>query len=534
MQGVGRGIQAGLTVLVVICCIGLLSVAARSSSMVFDLPLTEDGYYVMTISRNVAKGVGFSVDGTTLTNGFQPLWGVLSALAFLVTGSADEPSIRIVLLASAALTILSAFLWASISAGLFGTDDRLYRLSFVLIYLTSFQLLMQHFNGLETGLVLVLMGAIGIYWCRTADPPIRRSAVLGVLIGFLVLARIDTGIFAALLAFEVAWRQRHALGQALAQVVLMAALATLIAGPWFAYNLYLTGKVVPVSGLTLGLSMDTEGPRDRLINALGAIARDGFPSILGEINRAVSLGLFLAACALAIFLLRRQWRRSPPLEAGDFGSRCRTYVAMIAVYLAILIVIYTVTNAATFFYTRYFILLSILAVGVFAFLLHLLARSRVAWLAMVAGGVLTGIGLATVLGWHGVPFGDRLNRLQAYRNGPCLEQVELAQRVRLPGEKVAALQTGTLAFFVEGAINLDGRVNFAAYQARLAGKLLDYVLDQRIGLLVDYDIHLAAGHFGYFQADENPRRYYRQIAPSDVPRPFDWVALRRMADAPAR
>jgi len=190
MRGVSKGIEAVLVALIVICGLGLLSIGVRSTDMVFDLPLTEDGYYVMTIARNVARGVGFSVDGTTLTNGFHPLWGVLSSLAFLVGAGSDELSMRLVLVASATTTVVSAVLWARLFSNLFGADNRLYRLCFVLIYLTSFQLLAQHFNGLETGLLLALLGAIGFYW-SSSEPSLGRNAILGLLLGLLGVTEVS-------------------------------------------------------------------------------------------------------------------------------------------------------------------------------------------------------------------------------------------------------------------------------------------------------------------------------------------------------
>jgi hypothetical protein len=520
-----------LTILVAILGIGLLSLAFRNSTVVFDSPLTEDGYYVLTVARNLARGVGFSVDGTTWTNGFHPLWAILSSLAFVLAGDASEPAIRILLAASAVFSILSALSWSSVVGGAFDANSRLYRIIFMLVYLTSFQLLAQHFNGLETGFSLLLFAVIGNYWCGSYDYHTRGSAVLGLLLGILFLARIDAAIFGVLVATEAVWRLRSDFRKAFVQSATMGAVASLIAAPWFIYNLALTGKLVPVSGLALGL--ETDRPLDRMVNAAGAIARDGFPSILGEINRPVSLAVFLLACAVALFLFYRQSTDSLPgprdISTGTerFTRRCREYTAMILCYVAVQIAVYTLSNGATFFYPRYFILLSVLAVGVFAFLLYRLALSRMTWLAVTAAVLLTVGALTTVAGWHGVSFAQRLNQLQSYVAAPCLDQVALAKAFRMTGEKVGALQTGTLAFFVEGAINLDGKVNFAAYEARRRGKLLDYILEQRIGLLVDFDLYLQPGHFGYFPANEDTRRYFSQIAPDHVAKEYEWVALRR-------
>jgi hypothetical protein len=216
-----------------------------------------------------------------------------------------------------------------------------------------------------------------------------------------------------------------------------------------------------------------------------------------------------------------------PGNAGDaiFRRRCRVYTAEIAAYLAIQIAIYTFVNAAAFFYTRYFILLSVLSAGVFGYLLYRLATSRAAWLGAPVALALAGGGLLATAGWYGVPFAMKINAFRAYPNGPTLNQVEMAQRIRIGNEKIGAIQTGTLAFFVEGTINLDGRVNPAAYRARRENRLLEYVLDQDIRLLVDYNFYLAPSGYAFF--DKDPRSYFQQVAPTQPVSGYDMVGLRR-------
>jgi hypothetical protein len=232
----------------------------------------------------------------------------------------------------------------------------------------------------------------------------------------------------------------------------------------------------------------------------------------------VVLGL---ACLLTFFLLGRQssgslpFFASTPTEAEISVRRRREFVSILVVYIAIQIVSYT-ANGAAYFYTRYLILLPVPAVGVFAFLLYRLALSRLEWLACLTAVVLTAGALTTILGWHGVRFGMRLNSLQTQVGTLLLRQVELAEAVRTKGERIGALKTGTLAFFVEGAVNLNGRVNFAAYQARRQGKLLEYILGERIDLLVDYDIHFRPAQ-EFFQVNEDVARYLTRIAPSHPP-----------------
>lgn len=52
---------------------------------------------------------------------------------------------------------------------------------------------------------------------------------------------------------------------------------------------------------------------------------------------------------------------------------------------------------------------------------------------------------------------------------------------------VGAIQSGTLGFFHDRTINLDGKVNPDALRARLAeGDVISYILASKIQLLVDW------------------------------------------------
>src|SRR5258708_7896479 len=66
----------------------LLTLALRPAAHVYDMPMTEDGYYALSVARNLAAGRGLTIDGIHLTNGFQPLFTILEAGALLVARGA--------------------------------------------------------------------------------------------------------------------------------------------------------------------------------------------------------------------------------------------------------------------------------------------------------------------------------------------------------------------------------------------------------------------------------------------------------------
>src|SRR5215472_12978074 len=72
-----------LIVIVAILALGsVLAIVVRPPGALFDLPLGDDGFYVMSVARHFALGQGLTYDGETLSNGFQPLWVFLCAAMF--------------------------------------------------------------------------------------------------------------------------------------------------------------------------------------------------------------------------------------------------------------------------------------------------------------------------------------------------------------------------------------------------------------------------------------------------------------------
>src|SRR5258705_10051860 len=74
-----------------------LTLALRPASSVFLIPLSEDGYYAMAVARNIATGRGITIDGVTATNGFQPLFTLIQAAMFWLSGGDDRIAIRLIL-----------------------------------------------------------------------------------------------------------------------------------------------------------------------------------------------------------------------------------------------------------------------------------------------------------------------------------------------------------------------------------------------------------------------------------------------------
>lgn len=497
--------------------LGALSIAAalillglRAETFLFGPPLTEDGYYALTVARNLAHGHGMTIDGTTLSNGFQPLFTMIEAVAFYF-GASDAVAIRLVYafawgfhVAGAVLCALVARdLWPSIDGG----REREIRMAIAAISWLGSPLLFGHaYNGLATGCVLFFYLAVIRALQMRIEATAAGRVTLGMLIGLMVLARIDSAFFAVAVGLYVLWRGRAAgMFGAVAGAATVAALALLVSGPWWLYNLLDFGSFLPTSGKALqGTGVVPVrlhfalwairlmfvpwiffGQLDDYVGfAPGILPGTGFDyvSLSSTVRTAIILGA-LAALAVAIRSGRARATIANFRATADEPAR-RGLVAMglLVASAAALVVYYVFFFGSYWFYYRYFMPLALPA---YLFGPILAARAiagggkhRRAAVAIVAAIGVQGLTLPS-LAFNGITFNP---------NAVYFEQVDLVRRYVPPDDKVAAGQSGTLGFFRDKVVNTDGKVNLAALAFR--GHIWDLLARDGVRWYVDWPYYV--------------------------------------------
>src|SRR5262249_47569055 len=112
----------------------------------------DDAFYYLEIARNAASGRGFTMDGISLTNGFQPLWmWLLCGVAWLTSGDTG------VLYATARLLVIALFclgggLLFAILRGSCGLRAALFGMA-VLFFPPALNVLL---SGMESGVALLV------------------------------------------------------------------------------------------------------------------------------------------------------------------------------------------------------------------------------------------------------------------------------------------------------------------------------------------------------------------------------------------
>jgi hypothetical protein len=448
-----RHLDRFVMVLVALILCAALAIVARPLPAFFDSPLDEDGYYVMAIARWIALGHGVTYDGETLSNGFQPLWAFLCALFFWLADGDRIAGIRYAL----GLHWLFYGLGALMTGALFARiADKLAvgslsgRVIGALVFLSSPFIWLNSFNGLETSLSIVCLLASILCYISIDRKNKLHLIGCGVLLGFVVLARIDTVIFVIMLAGAQLTRKENWKVR-IFDAACLAAPAALVSSPWWAYNVIVFGHLVPSSGLAM---QDWAPTRSRYLGSAGAL----IAAVTSQVDWLLSGDTWPRAFArIPIVGLAIYWLL-PELRAV-FKTLDRTIIEVLSVLTLFIIFIavwYPSSSWASYFYSRYFAPASILGVTFWSLvILKIVERVH---------RNVAAIGLALIAAQ--IPVLVALHYSGPLRQALLATQVPLAEEYVPANDWVAGVQSGTLGFHRDRVVNLDGRVDFTALEYR--------------------------------------------------------------------
>ena len=468
----GRGpvLLAGLPSLAALVVLAL----APRDDLARTLPI-EDGFYALSVAHNVAAGDGVTIGGVD-TNGFQPLWVALNVPLYWLAGGDRYLGLRLSQWLGTLLWVAFVVLVALLARrtarrhGLGG--DRAAVLAAV-VAAGSVSVLRIHHNGLETGLLLVVLAAAVLVLDEERPWTARRIVLVGVLLGLLVWTRIDAALFAVALAAVAARRQPR--------VLAACALAALLIVPWLAWNLHVDGSILPTSGAAQTGAPEPGRNADAALRALGAWALPPLfrPSLH---DRSVPLSELVAVAGLALVVLAGWSLRRRRTAAPGAGTRA------LALYLGGLVLWYTLAFESWWFLDRYLAPALLLMLPLLAAAGERLLPRRgayaVAALVLVANVPL----LAVLVAAPSEPpaWASRGSNLGTHLNLNYDPQYTWTRDNVAPRCTMAAFESGTLGHFRPNAVNLDGKVNPDALAFRRDHRSDEYV--RRIGATVLVDI----------------------------------------------
>jgi hypothetical protein len=437
---------------------------------------TEDGYLMLTVARNMALGLGMSTAaGTMPTNGVQPLATGIDTVAFLLAGGDKTVGVALVMALSVLIAALSLLAVYRLGCAIFQGSPRGKEIATLAAaaWFASPIVVEHSMNALETGLYFLTTAlAMRYFVVNAADPdrdlPWSRSVILGLLLGLAFWSRNDAIFLACAIAVA---RIGLSLGRPAAvmlrrvgELAVAGGVMAVMAAPWLISNAIRFGSVVPISGKAeaaerIGANMDVLPAKlAEYLTVVGAIPNPLEPR--ASVRLVCSI-LVLIAVGVAFALFRR-------------GSKTiRAAVLLGLVHAFLFAIYYGAFFGAGHFLSRYTAPISILTAFLTVGVVMTLARAPGMRIAFPA-----------LLGLLALALDARL-----YRNRHehmHFQVVTWVESNTSDDEWVGAIQSGTVGFFHDRTINLDGKTNPAALRARFANRMRDYVLASPIKYLADW------------------------------------------------
>jgi hypothetical protein len=437
----------------------------------------DDAYYYFSIAHHIAHGFLSSFDGTTLTNGYHPLWVGILTVVYWIGGSAVgtlEPIQRALLIscvlnAGSALLLIHALRRTTRNdiAVIVGTA------AFVANPFVLYELL----NGMETSLFIFLILLLGTVWSTliSRGSSFRSYVLAGGVFGLLVLSRLDAVLYAIPLVLWLIYQRIR-----IKHMVIIGASAAVLVVPYAVWNLLVFHAIIPSSGVISAImSRESLMHSGSVYSAMREIGHFIFLNVL-EAFQYTGLPIVLMLCAGfgAGALL---FNRSPERTNLQVSPTMFLYITLGAGY--ILVILANLLRLATRDY--YFAPSAMFAAFVIGWAVDYIVqeynvKKRLVTI-LVGGGVLIGI-LSFAWSW-GTYLENRFSISQD--NLQVLRTAQWVNENVPKNAKIGAFDAGIVGWFSGHQLfNLDGLVNQEAYKALLSNTLMAYILQEHISYVI--------------------------------------------------
>ena len=487
-----------LLLVLLVALVPRLWIVAQPIPLQLTKSLPDDAYYYFLTAQHIVAGEGPSVDGLNASNGWHPLWLLVTTGIYALPYNDPDTPVRLVVGLGA---VCDALVAAALTLGARRYVGQGAALVAGLVYGVNMMPILQAVNGLETGLGAL---SIALAWILTlafaARPTTRRALAVGLVFGLCFLARTDLALIVIWLGlFVLAIVLRKPARPRLAVVIGVSGLIVIL--PWLMWNTANFGS--PFDQSSAGAVPWAMRARFEAANPgapLWELALRNAPTqfwIRGDhLGAPIMAGYVL--WPLALFGLWRARRRA--------SRRLALAAALLLLGGLTLVLVHVFAR----FYPRpwYFVVLAqSLALGLALFWVHTGPVVRVM-------GVALGLVLLVVSG------------LLAWQTGYYPWQVPMHYaeaawvRDNTPEDTVVGSMNAGIIGYYSGrrTINLDGVVNPAAFTAIREYRLLDYMREAGVDLFVDID-YILTDEYGPFMGGDW-RAALHEVAQIGEPYPY--------------
>ena len=202
----------------------------------------DDSLFYVVIAKYIVADATSSFNGLIETNGYHPLWMIFNVIAVFIADVLSIDPLYVVgfiyqLFVGLSLVYIYkiSMIWKKFSA--VGT-------SFVIIFLLMSNSVLQN---MESSLALFFV-VYTVYSFLTIDNNKKSFFKFGMLLGFVLLSRLDLIFFSVFIAFVYIKKQFRSIKAEPTKLFLFIVGGLLIAVPYLLYNQMYFGSIMPISG----------------------------------------------------------------------------------------------------------------------------------------------------------------------------------------------------------------------------------------------------------------------------------------------
>lgn len=452
-----------------------------------DKPISEDGFYMLTVAKYFANGGGFVYNFGNETSGVQPLSTVLYGGAFYA-GKAFGLSIitvvRLIIFLSAVLLYGLGILLFVICKNWFNfVDNEILLLLCIIFSAFNFELLVYFTNGLETGLysVLVLLSVFLSTNVISKNENHKRNFdiyLIGILFGITSLARLDFVILSFAFGAMVLIKKKLTL----LEVVKIFITQFIILLPWLVRIYGITGSILQSSVTVQSGWVRIGNLGERLFYILTALMEHATP-LFFTMHRTLFLIIGFILFAFYLFLNRK---KHP--DKKFLPENYKLVLTYWGLPFLLFLVSYFIYSSATYFYLRYTVPISLLLIPFFIYHFYYeinkLAKKT---LYLIAAGILVIFFIQAGFYFHS----GKLGVHQSLR-------VHYLKTNFPPEEKIGVFQSGVTGFFCENVVNLDGKIDNIVTEYRKENRFEHYLDSTGINVLMEWREAFPVGNKTYF------------------------------------
>lgn len=266
-----------LTVTISLLCFPVIVDLGLSGNVTPFRYFAGDSFYYFTVARNFAETGKLTFDQTHPTNGFHPLWQILTGLLYktvLIFGLSEVTFLKMVLLASmilvslgvlfsgmavikargkltAVFTLMPVGVYALLilPVWLYYIDYRGFRTSMAgpfPLYGTMWSFM----DGMESSLVIFAFGLLFFAFINHTEKAGNNSVLLGLLAAFLVLSRLDHIFIAFGVSLYFIFRAlKYRNRRSVVDLLLFTACLAVPIAVYMCFNYTYAHTLMPVSGV---------------------------------------------------------------------------------------------------------------------------------------------------------------------------------------------------------------------------------------------------------------------------------------------